>query len=125
MRNTGMSRLETKANWNEIKGRLRQKYTELTDDDLTFGYRKKDAMPGRLHRLGKEQFAAGLKNPNPACVPSPMPQMQRKKRPVRPRQTQPRQPGIEAKNEAPARGMGEDSAERTEAGRAGCRNLRR
>jgi uncharacterized protein YjbJ (UPF0337 family) len=32
----GMTTLQIKGNWNEIKGKLKQKYAQLTDDDLTF-----------------------------------------------------------------------------------------
>jgi uncharacterized protein YjbJ (UPF0337 family) len=36
-----MNTLQIKGNWNEIKGKLKQKYAELTDDDLTFAEVKK------------------------------------------------------------------------------------
>jgi len=36
MRNKGMTTLQIKGNWNEIKGKLKQKYGQLTDDDLKF-----------------------------------------------------------------------------------------
>ena len=45
---------ELKGNWNEIKGKLKQKYAQLTDDDVTFAEGKKDEMLGRLQiKLGK------------------------------------------------------------------------
>lgn len=45
---------ELKGNWNEIKGKLKQKFAALTDDDLTFAEGKKDEMLGRLQqKLGK------------------------------------------------------------------------
>lgn len=31
-----MEKLKIKGAWNEMKGKLKQKYGELTDDDLTF-----------------------------------------------------------------------------------------
>jgi uncharacterized protein YjbJ (UPF0337 family) len=52
----GMTKLEIKGNWNEIKGKLKQKYGQLTDDDLTFAEGKEDEMLGRLQqRLGKDK----------------------------------------------------------------------
>ena len=49
-----MTKLELKGNWNEIKGKLKQKYADLTDDDLTFAEGKEDEMLGRLQqRLGR------------------------------------------------------------------------
>ena len=45
---------EIKGNWNEQKGRLKQKFAALTDDDLLFAEGKKDEMLGRLQiKLGK------------------------------------------------------------------------
>jgi uncharacterized protein YjbJ (UPF0337 family) len=43
-----------KGNWNEIKGKLKQKYADLTDDDLLFVEGKEDELLGRLQKkLGK------------------------------------------------------------------------
>jgi uncharacterized protein YjbJ (UPF0337 family) len=53
-RTEGMTKLELKGNWNEIKGKLKQKYGDLTDDDLTFAEGKDEELLGRLQqRLGK------------------------------------------------------------------------
>jgi len=53
LRFTSMTTLELKGNWNEIKGKLKQKYGQLTDDDLTFEEGKEDELYGRLQkRLG-------------------------------------------------------------------------
>jgi uncharacterized protein YjbJ (UPF0337 family) len=51
----GMStKLNLKGNWNEMKGKLKQKYGQLTDDDLVFADGKEDELLGRLQkRLGK------------------------------------------------------------------------
>ena len=47
-------KLQFKGTWNEIKGKLKQKYGELTDDDLTYAEGKEDELLGRLQkRLGK------------------------------------------------------------------------
>ena len=45
-----MTNLEIKGNWNEAKGKLKQKYANLTDDDLTFAEGKEDEMLGRLQQ---------------------------------------------------------------------------
>jgi uncharacterized protein YjbJ (UPF0337 family) len=43
-----------KGNWNEQKGKLKQKFAELTDNDLMFAEGKQDEMMGRLQKkLGK------------------------------------------------------------------------
>lgn len=45
-----------KGNWNEIKGKIKQKYGELTDDDLAFEEGKEDEMLGRLQKkLGQSK----------------------------------------------------------------------
>jgi uncharacterized protein YjbJ (UPF0337 family) len=49
-----MTKLNLKGNWNETKGKLKQKYGQLTDDDLTFSEGKDDELLGRLQkRLGE------------------------------------------------------------------------
>jgi uncharacterized protein YjbJ (UPF0337 family) len=51
-----MNKLTIKGNWNEVKGKLKQKYADLTDDDLTFAKGKEDELLGRLQqRLGKSK----------------------------------------------------------------------
>jgi uncharacterized protein YjbJ (UPF0337 family) len=48
------NKLQIKGNWNVIKGKLKQKYGELTDDDLTYVEGKEDELYGRIQkRLGK------------------------------------------------------------------------
>lgn len=43
-----------KGNWNVMKGKLKQKYADLTDDDLTYAEGKEDELLGRLQKkLGK------------------------------------------------------------------------
>jgi uncharacterized protein YjbJ (UPF0337 family) len=45
---------ELRGNWDEFKGKLKQKYAELTDDDVTYEEGKEDEMWGRLEKkLGK------------------------------------------------------------------------
>ena len=49
-----MNKLQIKGPWNEVKGKLKQKYSELTDDDLLFVEGKEDELYGRMQiRLGK------------------------------------------------------------------------
>jgi len=43
-----MNKLEIKGNWNVIKGKLKQKYGDLTDNDLAFIEGKEDELLGRL-----------------------------------------------------------------------------
>jgi uncharacterized protein YjbJ (UPF0337 family) len=51
-----MTKLEIKGNWNQIKGKLKQKYGQLTDDDLTFVEGKDEELLGRLQqRIGKSK----------------------------------------------------------------------
>lgn len=39
-----------KGNWNMIKGKMKQQYGDLTDDDLTYTEGKEDEWLGRLQR---------------------------------------------------------------------------
>ncbi len=49
-----MNTTEVKGNWNEQKGKLKQQFAMLTDNDLMFKEGKKDEMFGRLQiKLGK------------------------------------------------------------------------
>ncbi len=51
-----MTKLQLKGSWNEVKGKLKQKYGQLTDDDLTFAEGKDEELLGRLqNRLGKSK----------------------------------------------------------------------
>ena len=49
-----MNSLKLKGNWNEVAGKLKQKYANLTDDDLLFKEEKEEELLGRLqNKLGK------------------------------------------------------------------------
>jgi uncharacterized protein YjbJ (UPF0337 family) len=49
-----MTNLGFKGSWNELKGKLKQKYGQLTDDDLAFSEGKEDEFLGRLQKkLGR------------------------------------------------------------------------
>ena len=51
-----MDKLNLKGNWNVVKGKLKQKYGDLTDDDLTNIEGKEDEFIGRLQkRIGKSR----------------------------------------------------------------------
>jgi len=53
-KNTVMNKQIFKGNWNELKGKLKQKYGQLTDDDLVYIEGKEDELYGRIQkRLGK------------------------------------------------------------------------
>ena len=45
-----MTKLEMKGSWNEVKGKLKQKYAHLTDYDLLFVEGKDDELLGRLQK---------------------------------------------------------------------------
>jgi uncharacterized protein YjbJ (UPF0337 family) len=50
----GLDALELKGNWNQIKGKLKSKFSQLTDDDLTFVEGKENELIGGLQKkLGK------------------------------------------------------------------------
>ena len=47
-------KLKLKGNWNEMKGKMKQEYADLTDDDLKREEGKDDEFVGRLQKkLGK------------------------------------------------------------------------
>ncbi len=48
--NTSETKLNFKGNWNIVKGKLKQSYGELTDDDLTYTEGKEDELLGRIQR---------------------------------------------------------------------------
>ena len=60
-----MTKLELKGSWNEVKGKMKQKYAQLTDDDLTFTEGKDEELLGRLQKkLGqtKQEIRDMLEN---------------------------------------------------------------
>ena len=49
-----MNRLTLKGNWHRIKGSLKQRYAQLTDDDLMLVEGREEELLGRLQRrLGR------------------------------------------------------------------------
>ena len=60
-----MNTRELKGNWEEIKGKLKQKYADLTDDDLLYEEGERDELMGKLQKkLGKtqEEIADSINN---------------------------------------------------------------
>ena len=45
-----MNDLRIKGNWNVAKGKLKQKYANLTDDDLQYTEGKENELLGRLQK---------------------------------------------------------------------------
>jgi uncharacterized protein YjbJ (UPF0337 family) len=43
-------KLKLKGNWNETKGKIKQEYGDLTDDDLAYEEGKDDELVGRLQK---------------------------------------------------------------------------
>ena len=48
--NTSSTSLKLKGNWNEVKGKIKQKYADVTDNDLLYEEGKEDEMYGRLQK---------------------------------------------------------------------------
>jgi uncharacterized protein YjbJ (UPF0337 family) len=45
-----MDNLFVKGSWNELKGKLKQAYADLTDNDLKYEEGKEDELLGRLQK---------------------------------------------------------------------------
>ena len=45
-----MDKLEIKGNWNKLKGKVKQAYGNLTDDDLKYEEGKDEELLGRLQQ---------------------------------------------------------------------------
>jgi uncharacterized protein YjbJ (UPF0337 family) len=45
-----MNKLQMKGDWNVIKGKMKQRYAKLTDNDLTYEEGKEDEMLGRVQK---------------------------------------------------------------------------
>ncbi|HEY2625855.1 MAG TPA: CsbD family protein [Candidatus Udaeobacter sp.] len=54
-----MRKLQFKDSWNEVEGKLKQKYGQPADDDLTFAEGKDDELLGRLEK----QYARSIQAP--------------------------------------------------------------
>lgn len=42
--------LKIRGNWNEVKGKIKQKYANLTDDDLKYEEGQEDELVGRIQK---------------------------------------------------------------------------
>jgi uncharacterized protein YjbJ (UPF0337 family) len=51
---TDMNTLEIKGDWNITKGKLKQKWAKLTDDDLRYTEGKQEELVGRIQKLTGE-----------------------------------------------------------------------
>ncbi len=45
-----MNKLEIEGDWNITKGKLKQKWAQLTDDDLQYASGKNDELLGRIQK---------------------------------------------------------------------------
>lgn len=61
-----MNDLENKGQWNIAKGKLKQKWSNLTDDDLQYADGKKDELIGRIQKRTGESREAVEKAINEA-----------------------------------------------------------
>lgn len=62
-----MNSLEIKGDWNITKGKLKQKWATLTDDDLQFVEGKHDEMLGRIQKRTGETREAVEKAIKDSC----------------------------------------------------------
>jgi uncharacterized protein YjbJ (UPF0337 family) len=65
-----MNKLEIKGDWNITKGKLKQKWAKLTDDDLQFAEGKQDELLGRIQkRTGetREAIEQAVKEASSSC----------------------------------------------------------
>jgi uncharacterized protein YjbJ (UPF0337 family) len=63
-----MNSLEIKGDWNITKGKLRQKWANLTDDDLQFAEGKQEELLGRIQKRTGEARAVVEKAIKEACT---------------------------------------------------------
>jgi uncharacterized protein YjbJ (UPF0337 family) len=70
MQQTVMNILEIKGDWNITKGKLKQKWAKLTDDDLQFAAGKQEELLGRIQkRTGetREAVEKAVKEASSSC----------------------------------------------------------
>jgi uncharacterized protein YjbJ (UPF0337 family) len=64
IKNLIMSDLQLKGKWNELKGKVKQAYADLTDDDLKYEEGKDDELLGKLQQKtgkGRDELVKWLK----------------------------------------------------------------
>ena len=67
---TIMNTLEIKGDWNITKGKLKQKWAQLTDDDLRYTEGRQDELIGRIQKRtgeNREAVEKALKELSSAC----------------------------------------------------------
>jgi uncharacterized protein YjbJ (UPF0337 family) len=65
-----MNTLQLKGNWNVVKGKMKQKYANLTDDDLRYVEGTEDELIGRIQKRtgqAKEVVEDALKTECECC----------------------------------------------------------
>lgn len=65
-----MNKLQIKGDWNIIKGKLVQKWAQLTDDDLQYAEGKQDELIGRIQKRtgeSRETVEKALKEYDSSC----------------------------------------------------------
>ena len=65
-----MNTLEIKGDWNITKGKLKQKWAKLTDNDLTYTEGQQDELVGRIQKATgetREAVEKTLKEFNSSC----------------------------------------------------------
>ncbi|HZH68066.1 MAG TPA: CsbD family protein [Chitinophagales bacterium] len=50
----GSTEDKIKGNWNQLKGKVKQKYGQLTDDDLTYAEGKENELLGKIQKVTGE-----------------------------------------------------------------------
>jgi uncharacterized protein YjbJ (UPF0337 family) len=54
MKSNSSTQLKLRGSWNEVKGKIKQEYANLTEDDLKYEEGKDDELIGRLQKkIGK------------------------------------------------------------------------
>jgi uncharacterized protein YjbJ (UPF0337 family) len=65
-----MTTLEIKGDWNITKGKLKQKWAKLTDNDLTYTEGKQEELVGRIQKITgetREMVESTIKEYTSAC----------------------------------------------------------
>jgi uncharacterized protein YjbJ (UPF0337 family) len=62
-----MNNLEIKGDWNIVKGKLKQRYAKLTDNDLTYTRGQEDELIGRIQKQTGETKEAVEKALRECC----------------------------------------------------------
>ena len=65
-----MNKLELKGYWNVARGKLKQKFAQLSDDDLQYVAGKEDELMGRIQKItGKSSEKLNLSSRNAIAAP--------------------------------------------------------